>query len=125
MRTIALAFLIAIFGAPAHAQSLQVTGKFGYLGEYELSAEVAAVASGEKKEFSGPVTIRHVGLCTHSGPDQTDGQITLQFTDLTRRIEATLSFEGQKCTYNGVMSKTDVGQLVCDGSPLPFSIWSK
>ena len=53
MRTFASAILLTIFGASAHAQSLQLDGKFGYLGEYELTAEVAAPASGANKEFSG------------------------------------------------------------------------
>jgi hypothetical protein len=125
MRTIALASLIVLFNAPANAQGLQVGGRFGYLGEYELSAEVTAKVSDGRREFSGPMIVKHVGLCTHSGSNQSDGQIRLQFTDMTSRVAATLLFDGQKCTYSGRMSNSDVGELVCSGAPVPFSIWSK
>jgi hypothetical protein len=123
MRTFASAILLTIFGASAHAQSLQLDGKFGYLGEYELTAEVAAPAS--NKEFSGRMTVRHVGLCSHSGPNEMDGQIKLRFTDATSKIAATLSFDGHQCTYGGRMSETEVGVLVCSGDAVPFSIWLK
>lgn len=125
MRTSILALLIAILSASADAQSLQVNGKFGYLGEYELSAKVAAQASNGKKEFSGPMIVKHVGLCTHDGPDQKDGQIRLQFTDATSRITATLLFDGRECSYSGRLSETDVGEMVCPGAAVPFSMWSK
>src|ERR1700680_3326533 len=108
MRTIALAFLIVLFNAPANTQALQINGRFGYLSEYEVSAEVTAIVSDGRKEFLGPMTIKHVGLCTHIGPNQTDGQIRLQFTDTTSQIVATLLFDGQKCTYSGKMSNSHV-----------------
>jgi hypothetical protein len=126
MRTYVLALLFAILSVSADAQSLQVNGKFGYLGEYELSADVVAQASNGTMEFSGPMIVRHVGLCTHDGPDQKDGQIRLQFASATSRIKATLLFDGRECTYSGRLSETDVGEMNCPGAPaLPFSMWSK
>jgi hypothetical protein len=124
MRAFAIASLIAGI-VPAPAQSLLVGGHFGYLGEYEFSAEVVPKASNETEEFSGPLTLRHIGLCTHNGPNQMDGQIQLQFSNKTSQIAATLSFDEQRCTYSGNMSKTDVGELVCSSGAVPFSIWSK
>jgi hypothetical protein len=125
MRAFAIASLIAVSIVPAHAQSLRVDGNFGYLGEYEFSAEIIAKASDETKEFSGPMIIRHIGLCTHNGPNEMDGQIQLQFSNMTSRIAATLLFDGQRCTYSGSMSKTSIGDLVCSSGAIPFSIWSK
>lgn len=130
VRAFALVVLFAIVNAPAHSQSLQVAGKFGYLSEYELSADVAPKAANEKKEFSGSMTIRHVGLCAHDGPTQMDGRIVLQFSDMKSpdvksRIAATLYFDGQKCTFSGRMSEAEIGELVCSGGPVPFSIWSR
>ena len=58
MRTIALAFLIVLFNAPANTQALQINGRFGYLSEYEVSAEVTAIVSDGRKEFLGPMTTR-------------------------------------------------------------------
>ena len=45
------------------------------------------------------MTVRHVGLCSHSGPNEMDGQIKLRFTDATSKIAATLWFDGHQCTY--------------------------
>jgi hypothetical protein len=130
VRAFALAVLFAIVSAPAHSQSFQVAGKFGYLSEYELSADIVPKAVNEKNEFSGSMTIRHVGLCTHDGPTQMDGQIVLQFSgmkspDVKSRIAATLYFDGQRCTFSGRMSEAEIGELVCSGGPVPFSIWSR
>jgi hypothetical protein len=105
MRTYILAPLIAIFSVSADAQSLQVNGKFGYLSD-ELTANVAAQASNGKKEFSGSMIVRHVGLCTHDGPDRQNGQIRLQFAGTTSRITGILFFDGRDYTYSGKLSET-------------------
>jgi hypothetical protein len=125
MRTFAIASIITLFSLPAQAQSLTISGKFGYLGEYELLAVVTTQASGDKTEYSGPMIVRHVGLCSHNGPNESNGEIKLHFTNVTPRIVATLSYDGHECAYRGRMSETDVGQLICSGDALPISIWSK
>jgi hypothetical protein len=43
---------------------MQVYGKTGYLGEYELSSIVSAQVANGRKEYSGPLAVKHVGLCT-------------------------------------------------------------
>ena len=74
-RACLLAFLISISSVPANAQSVQVNGKFGYLSEYELTASVVAKTTDENGEFSGPMIVRHVGLCTHDGAVQKTGKL--------------------------------------------------
>jgi hypothetical protein len=125
MKTLALAVLIAAASSSAQAQSLQLSGKFGFLSEYELTGrlESHAIGAGET-EFIGPLTIKHVGLCTHDGPDEVQGKIRLQRIDATR-VSASLSFEGKECTFRGRMSENDVGVLVCPGERLPFNMWSQ
>jgi len=119
-----LAFLISIVSVPANAQSVQVTGKFGYLSEYELTANVAANRPEANGEFSGPMIVRHVGLCTHEGPNQEDGQIRLKLSGA--QITGVLLFGGRECSYSGKLSQADVGEMKCPGAPaVPISIWSK
>ena len=89
MRTFALALLIAFLGTPGRTQPLQISAMFGFLNEYELSAIVAPDASGAEKG-SGPVTIRHVGLCTHDGPNESRSEITVQITDTRSQIGVAL-----------------------------------
>jgi hypothetical protein len=51
MRAFAVALMLALLDIPAHGQSLQVNGKFGFLGEYELSASVTSDTVGSEQKF--------------------------------------------------------------------------
>jgi hypothetical protein len=123
MRAFILALPVAALALPAFAESLALNGKFGYLGEYELAAQVTAQAANGATEFSGPLTVKHVGICSHSGPDEVAGKISLQFADARSRVKATLVFGDHHCTYSGKLSETDGGELVCSGSAVPFNMW--
>ena len=125
MRAFALAAFIAIFDTSGHAQPLQIKGIFGFLGEYELSATVTRETSGREHRLTGPMTIRHVGLCTHNGPNENRGEITVQVIDTKSQISAAFSFDGQQCTYKGRVSQENVGELICSGDTISFSIWFK
>ena len=61
--------MLGALATPAGAQSLQVLGYAGVLGEWELTATVTENAS-QPKEFSGPLTMTHVGLCTVDDPEK-------------------------------------------------------
>ena len=39
---------------------MQVFGKTGYLGEYELSSIVSEQVANGRKEYSGPLAVKHV-----------------------------------------------------------------
>ncbi len=69
--------------------------------------------------------VRHVGICTHDGPDQVDGQIRLQFAGATSQVTATLLFDGHQCSYRGRLSQSERGELVCPGAAVPFNMWSQ
>ena len=125
MRTCLFALPILLLGAPALAESLQLSGKFGYLGEYELSVDIPVQDASGKTEFSGPMTVKHVGVCTHDGPDEVEGKISLRFSDAASRVKAVLVFDGHECTFSGKLSKTNGGELVCPGAAVPFAMWSR
>jgi hypothetical protein len=125
MRACLLALPILLLSPPALAQSLQLSGKFGYLSEYELSADVAAQDAAGEPEFSGPLIVKHVGVCTHDGPDQVEGTISLRFAKAAPQVKATLVFDGHECTFSGKLSETDDGELVCPNAAVPFSMWSR
>ena len=123
MRALAVVLLVAVLVTPARTQSLQIKAKFGYLGEYELFATVTPQTSGAEHRFAGPMTVKHVGLCSHSGPNEIQGEITLQFVDAKSPIEATFVFDGRECRYKGSIAEDNIGKLSCFGDSLPFSIW--
>jgi hypothetical protein len=125
MRTVIFALVLVTLGAPARADTLRLAGKFGYLSEFELSARLAAPAP-NAKELSGPMTITHVGLCTHNGPQQQQGTIKLHIAGPRAPVKATLVFDGHECIYRGRLSQTDIGQMNCPGvDALPFTLWSQ
>jgi len=79
-----------------------------------------------KKEFSGPLTVRHIGLCTRDGPKETVGEIRFELAKSSSSITATLDFDGSKCAFKGVLSESYHGFMDCgrDGS-LPLRLWIK
>ena len=105
---------------------MQVYGKSGYLGEYELSSIVFEQVASGKKEYSGPLAVKHVGLCTRDGPKETTGQIRFRLTGSSTRATATLVFEGVECTWEGVLLKSYHGFMNCaDKTSLPLRLWTK
>lgn len=84
------------------AQSLQIGGAVGYASEWALSGVVRQI--GPTKEFSGPLTFTHVGLCTVDGPVAKSGQIKLEVSASKSKIQAALLFEGAWCAYDGKIS---------------------
>jgi hypothetical protein len=59
-----LLILAGALAIPAGAQAVEVLGYAGVLGEWELTATVTEDVSQPAKEFSGPLTMRHVGIAS-------------------------------------------------------------
>jgi hypothetical protein len=121
--------LIALGAAlgPAHAQSRQIAGTAGYLSEWELRGVVSEKISAGRREFSGPVTWKHIGLCSVNGPEEKRGEIRVQIegSGPTSRVDATVSLESVHCTYRGNFSGNTSGAMDCSdakGVPLTFSL---
>jgi len=126
LRTVVLVAVLSALAIPAKAQSMQVYGKTGYLGEFELSGTVSEQTANVRKEYSGPLVAKHVGLCTHDGPQETTGQIRLHVIGSSSRATATLVFEGVECTYEGILSESYHGFMNCaDKTYLPLRLWIK
>jgi hypothetical protein len=126
MRPVGFFLTLIILAVPARAERLQIHGTTGYAGEYELSGSASEQDLNGKKEFSGPLTVRHVGLCTHDGPEETVGEIRFELARSSSSIVATLDFDGTKCSYKGVLSESFHGFMDCgrQGS-LPLRLWTK
>ena len=124
MRAFCLAVMLGALAAPASAQSLEVFGYAGVLGEWELTATVTENASRRTKDFSGPVTMTHVGLCTQDGPEKKTGEIRLQL--LPARLNATILVAGVACSYSGRLSNFYTGIMTCpDREAVPLKLWVK
>lgn len=126
MKTVARALLSTIalgaLAATAHAQSLQVVGYAGVLGEWELTATVTQATSQRGGAFSGPATMTHVGVCTQDGPEQRNGDIRFQMS--ASRLDAKLTLAGVECTYSARLSDAYKGQMICpDRPPVALTLW--
>ena len=123
MRVACLAVAL-LLPAPAQAEVIKVAGKAGYLSEWEVSASVRADANA--REFSGPMTMTHTGLCTVSGPVEKSGEIRYRLSGLFRsKMDATLTIDGARCTFSGTLSQAYSGVMDCPGTkgvPLTISV---
>ena len=126
MRPVSFLLTLSVLAVPARAEPLEIHGTTGYVGEYELSGSVSEQDLNGKKEFSGPLTVKHVGLCTRDGPKETVGEIRFELAKSSSRIRATLDFDGSKCTYKGFLSELYHGFMDCGGGgSLPLRLWTK
>ena len=126
MRALVLLIVLGALATPAQAQSLQVIGYAGYLGEWEWTATVTEKVSGRTKEYSGPLTMTHVGICTQDGPEQKTGEMRFQISGSSSRMRATLLVDGVECTYSGRLSDSYTGMMTCpDRRAVPLTLWVK
>jgi hypothetical protein len=121
-----LLFVLGTFATSAQAQTLEVTGYSGLLGEWELTANVAAQVSPRAREYAGSLTMRHVGICTQDGPEEKTGEIRLQLSEPPLLLKATLLLDGVECRYSGKLSDSYSGEMTCPGrSSVPLRVWLK
>jgi hypothetical protein len=126
VRALLLLFVLGALATPAQAKSLQLVGYAGVLGEWELTATVTENARGWTKEFAGPLSMKHVGICTQDGPEEKTGEIHFQISALSSRLDATLLVEGVACSYSAGSSDPYSGMMTCpDREAVPLKLWLK
>jgi len=127
MKALLVPIMLGVLAAPTGAaQPLQVIGYSGYLGEWELTATVTETAPGSTAEYLGPLTLKHVGICTQDGPEEKTGALRFQLLASSSRLSATISVAGVECTYNGQLSDSYSGTMNCPGrAGVPLKLWVK
>ena len=124
MKLLFWATLLILLATPAGAQSLQVIGYSGHLGEWELTATLSKNLPARMQELSGPLTMKHIGLCSQGGSEEKTGEMRLWRSLLSSRVTAILSIEGVECTYSE--SDPPIGMMVCpDRRPVPLMLWTR
>jgi hypothetical protein len=103
-----------------------VIGYAGILGEWELTATVTKTASDYIKEYSGPFTMKHIGLCTQDGPEEKIGEMRFRISASSAELRATLLVAGVECAYSGRLSDFYTGTMNCpDRQTVPLKLWLK
>ena len=119
---VAAAFTYLRFPAPP--ESLDITGYTGRLGEWELTA--AVLRTGVDNELAGPLTMRHVGICTQDGPQEKTGQMRVRLSTFTPQVMAAIVVDGVECAYRGPLSEAHFGELLCpERRPIPITLWTR
>jgi hypothetical protein len=121
MRTIAAAPLVLTAAIPtAWAQSYQANGRIGYLQEWEITGSLTKATMRPAADYSGTVTLRHVGLCSINGVEQKQARIQLKVSSL--RLEGTLITDDDECRI-AASGSSGSGLLTCrGGQDIPINL---
>jgi hypothetical protein len=113
-------FVITLAALPnaVCAEDVTVTGRAGYMFEWEITASAHAMNTGQRTEFVGPLVMKHVGLCAINGPEEKSGEIRFWRTGfISSGIEARLNFNNEQCTFAANDGKTYHGIMQCPTTP--------
>jgi hypothetical protein len=119
--------LVSAAVVTARAEPLQVVGVIGYLSEWQVTGTVSETVSGLTKEFAGSLAMKHVGLCSHNGPEDKIAEVRLEIarSTLPHKLYASLVLDGAKCTFSGLLTDTYSGFMDCPnakGVPVTLSV---
>jgi len=119
------AITLCLFHVP-RLGAMEFLGQAGVLGEWELTGNLTESGSSQRKEFSGPLKMKHVGICTQDGPEERAGEIRLQLAGPELQVTAELVLDGARCTYSARKTHAYEGTLSCEGrAPVPLLVWLK
>jgi hypothetical protein len=107
------------------AQTYSANGQVGYLGEWEMKASLVKTVNNSGADYDGPVTLRHVGLCSVNGVEEKSGVVQLRVSRRSSAIEGTLAMQDDTCRIVASASSPYSGLMNCrdgQGVPIKFSI---
>jgi hypothetical protein len=116
--------LVALSNPAGAADDVVITGRAGYISEWEITARAYATTTRQRTEFAGPLVMKHVGLCTINGPVEKSGEIRFRRIGfISSGIEATLTFGDEQCTFTANGGDTLDGIMQCPGTRgVPLSL---
>ncbi|MCP4560178.1 MAG: hypothetical protein GY873_11440 [Bosea sp.] len=121
-----LTLVIAALTIAPQARSVELIGKFGYTGEWAVTAIVAPVWSGSlwSREAAGPFRMKHTATCMLGEVEEKSGQISISRVERGARFSASLELDGKKCTFSGLLAEERLSFVSCPGmSDVPFRLW--
>ena len=119
LEVIAAVIWIGLAGT-SHAQTRSVTGQAGILAEWDLTATVTKQANGK---WAGPLSLKHVGLCSVDGPEEKTGELQLQIPEPANQIVATVRIDGVDCKFSAKLTYAYDGTMHCpDRADMPMML---
>ena len=100
------------------ADGIALKGKFGFIGDWELTASLAGDGN------SGAYTLRHIAACMPGEVSEKTGSITLSRVARGGRVTARLVMDGAECRFAGRLDEDSHGFVACPGKPkIPLTLW--
>jgi hypothetical protein len=109
----------------AGAQSYSANGQIGYLQEWEMKGSLAKTKTRTGTNYDGPVTLRHVGLCSANGIEEKSGVVQLRIRSANAGFIGTLALKDDNCRISASPGQPYTGLLNCrdgQGIPIRFTI---
>ncbi|KRE22161.1 hypothetical protein ASE66_27350 [Bosea sp. Root483D1] len=112
---------------PIQAEALELTGRYGYAGEWAVTArltEAEAAGSRRKRDFAGPVILKHLALCGPGEVAEKSGSLNLRRDG--QRYAAMLTIGAESCAVTGTLAEDGVAFADCGrAGKIPLRLWLK
>ncbi len=125
MRAVLLPIVVLLGAAPAFG--LELEGRYGFAGEWAVSAtltEGTVPGLWRKREFAGPVQLKHLAIC---GPGEVSEKTgTLRLSRNGQRYAAKLIVGEDSCEVAGRLAEDGVALADCGKiGQIPLRLWPK
>lgn len=111
---------------PGPAMPRELTGRFGYLGEWDVTATLASAKPGGTgpTEWSGTLKMKHNAIC---GPGETPEKVGhIRISVRGHRYSARMELAGSACAFSGTLSESAHSFVSCGGErQIPLRLWFK
>jgi len=125
-RSLVANVLLVTIATSALADDLRVEGAAGFLSEWRLSGKIKSTAVNARRQLSGSLTMEHIGLCTHDGPNEKVASLKIDATGPGSRMQGALVFDGAECKFSGILTDNYSGFMTCPNAPgIPLSFSAK
>ena len=126
-RLIVWLLMCAAVAAPAAAATLRLKGQVGFVGEWAFASSLdspSRIGAGPQPGYAGPLTMRHVGLCSANGPEEQTGRLSVGSLHGQAVEDLRLVYGSESCVYTGPLSEEAGGTMRCTGgSEVPIRVW--
>ena len=119
--------LLPLLVLPMPAEALELTGRYGYAGEWAVTARLTEADMGgsrRKRDFAGSVTLKHLAICGPGEVAEKSGTLNLRRDG--QRYAAMLTIGQESCAVTGALSEDGVAFADCgQAGKIPLRLWLK
>jgi hypothetical protein len=119
--------LLPLLLMPVAAEALELTGRYGYAGEWAVTAqltEAEPATSKRKRDFAGPVSLKHLAICGPGEVSEKSGTLNLRRDG--QRYAAMLVIGEDSCAVAGTLAENGIAFADCGkAGKIPLRLWLK